>query len=47
MNKNYKKSFWERFQDQKQDPWSFLDLKEFKAWYGKQGKIRVRGKANA
>jgi hypothetical protein len=46
MKENYKKSLWERFQDQKEDPWPFLDFEEFKAWYDKQEKIRARGKAN-
>ena len=23
---NYKKSLWERFQDQKQEPWPFIDF---------------------
>ena len=36
------KSLWERFQDQKEEPWPFIDFEEFKAWYEKQLKLRKR-----
>ena len=38
------KSLWERFQDQKEEPWPFLDFDEFKGWYAKQEKIRNESK---
>jgi hypothetical protein len=37
---NYKKSLWERFQDQKEEPWPFVDFDEYKAWEDKQEKMR-------
>jgi hypothetical protein len=39
---NYKKSLWERFQDQKQEPWPFLVYGEFVAWYIAQEKRRKK-----
>ena len=34
------KSLWEKFQDQKEEPWPFIDFDEFKGWYDKQEKMR-------
>ena len=39
----YKKSLWELFQDQKHEPWPFLDFQEFKAWYLTQQKRNKAG----
>ena len=36
----HKKSLWEKFQDQKEEPWPFIDFDEFKGWYDKQEKMR-------
>ena len=41
---SYKKSLWEKFQDQKDEPWPFTDFNEFKSWYYKQEKIRNESK---
>ena len=38
------KSLWERFQDQKHEPWPFLDFQEFKAWYLTQQKRNKEAK---
>lgn len=38
------KSLWERFQDQKQEPWPFVDFDEYKAWEDKQEKLREQAK---
>ena len=27
------KSLWERFQDQKEEPWPFIDFEEYKKFY--------------
>ena len=38
------KSLWERFQDQKEEPWPFVNFEEYKAWEDKQEKLRKRAK---
>ena len=38
------KSRWERFQDQKEEPWPFVDFDEYKAWEDKQEKLREQAK---
>jgi len=38
------KSLWERFQDQKEEPWPFVDFDEYKAWEDKQEKLRKQAK---
>lgn len=30
-----KKSMWEKFQDQKEEPWAITDWEEYKEWYSK------------
>lgn len=39
-----RKSLWERFQDQKEEPWPFVDFEEYKAWEDKQQKLREQAK---
>lgn len=38
------KSLWERFQDQKEEPWPFVDFDEYKHWEDKQERLRKQGK---
>ena len=44
LNFTNNKSLWERFQDQLEEPWPFVDFDEYKAWEDKQEKLRKQAK---
>ena len=42
LNFTNNKSLWERFQDQKEEPWPFVDFEEYKNFYYRWEAIKKR-----